>query len=464
MKAVSAVPRMHLGYVWVSAAAASLGGLLFGYDWVVIGGAKPFYEAFFGLNSPSLEGWAMSCALLGCLAGALLSGEVSEGLGRKRSLIIAALIFTASSLGTALSNSFSTFVVWRILGGVAIGLASCLSPVYIAELAPAAVRGMFVSLNELAIVLGILCAQTANFLIARPIPAGFTTSDILRSWNGQMGWRWMFGVTAIPSAIFFLAMLFAPESPRWLAPRNPLRARAVLDRIGGEAYALRVFAEIQATWRTGDTRREWHVLAERKNLRILLLGLALAALQQWCGINVLFNYAQEIFTAAGFTMSSMLFNILVTGVVMVAFTIVSLFMVDRFGRRVLMLGGCAGLSILYFAFGVLLRNGGHRFALLFLVLAAIACYAMTLAPMTWVILSEIFPNRIRGLAMAMATTSLWAACFVLTYTFPLLNRALGVGPTVWIYALVCACGFVLVWKKLPETKGKTLEAIESSWR
>jgi MFS family permease len=206
------------------------------------------------------------------------------------------------------------------------------------------------------------------------------------------------------------------------------------------------------------------MLAERKNLAILALGLALAVLQQWCGINIIFNYAQDIFAAAGFTISSMLFNILVTGVVMVTFTIVSLFMVDRFGRRILMLSGCASLAVIYAVFGFLLNQGSHRFLMLFLVLAAIACYAMTLAPMTWVILSEIFPNRIRGAAMAIVTTFLWAACFVLTYTFPLLKQNVGTATTIWIYGLICALGFLSVWKRLPETKGKTLEAIESSWK
>ena len=464
MIASQSVSSIRMRYVWPAAISASLGGLLFGYDWVVIGGAKPFYEAYFHLDSPANQGWAMSCALLGCLIGALVSGAASESLGRKRSLLIAAIIFTASSIGTALAPTFTLFVLWRMMGGTAIGLASCLSPVYIAELAPAAVRGMLVSLNELAIVLGILAAQTTNFLIARPVPAAATPLEILHSWNGQMGWRWMFGITAIPAAIFLLAMLFVPESPRWLAPRHPEKARFILERIGGPSYASQVLADIEKSLKTVHTTSEVAALVEGRNTGILALGIALAVLQQWCGINIIFNYAQDIFSAAGFTMSSMLFNILVTGVVMVVFTVISLFLVDRFGRRILMLSGCASLALLYSVLGLLMHQGSHRFVMLFLVLAAIACYAMTLAPMTWVILSEIFPNRIRGLAMAIATTSLWAGCFVLTYTFPLLKHVLGTGRTIWIYGLVCALGFVLVWLRLPETKGKTLEAIESSWK
>src|SRR5215813_10540642 len=204
-------------YVWIVCSVGALGGLLFGYDWVVIGGAKPFYEKFFGLSDPSQQGWAMSCALVGCLIGALVCGSLSDRFGRKLLLIIAALVFAVSSIGTAMASSFSLFAPWRILGGFAIGMASGLSPMYIAEVAPAQFRGKLVSLNQLTIVVGILLAQVVNWLIAKPVPVDATATQILQSWNGQVGWRWMFGVTAIPSTLFFMAMFTVPESPRWLA-------------------------------------------------------------------------------------------------------------------------------------------------------------------------------------------------------------------------------------------------------
>ncbi|MGB6431349.1 MAG: sugar porter family MFS transporter [Candidatus Acidiferrales bacterium] len=453
--------HFNMPYIWAISGAAALGGLLFGYDWVVIGGAKPFYEAYFHLQNPAREGWAMSCALVGCFIGALVSGMLSQKFGRKKSLMIAAFVFTISSLGIATADVFTAFVLWRISGGLAIGLASGLSPVYIAEAAPAAIRGMLVSLNELTIVLGVLMAQVMNWLIAKPVGADATPATILNSWNGQIGWRWMFGVTAIPSVIFFLAMFLVPESPRWLASRTPEKARRVLTRIGGESYASSVLAEIESTLDNVELEHSMIALFKSKFAKVLALGIALAVLQQFCGINVIFNYAQEIFAAAGYTVSTMLFNIVVTGCVMVVFTFVAIFTVDRLGRRTLMLAGCAGLCLIYIVLGYFYRHGSHGVHMLLLVISALACYAMTLAPITWVILSEIFPNRIRGAAMAVATMSLWAACFILTYTFPLLNHALGTGNTIWIYAAVCVAGFLLVAKWLPETKGKTLEAIES---
>jgi len=452
-------------YVWMIASIAALGGLLFGYDWVVIGGAKPFYEAFFGLTTPAQEGWAMSCALIGCFVGALISGVLNEALGRKRSLQIAAAAFLISACGTGMAWSFTAFVLWRITGGLAIGLASSLSPMYIAEISPASMRGKLVCLNELTIVLGLLAAQTMNWLIARPVAADSTPAEIVASWNGQIGWRWMFGVTAIPAAVFLLGMIVVPESPRWLALRGrTAEASSILTRIGGAPNAAFVMAEIESTSRSKGLASEWSALTRPRLRRILLLGISLAVLQQWCGINVIFNYAQDIFSAAGYSLSSMLFNIVVTGITMVIFTFIAIATVDGKGRRVLMLGGCAGLSTIYTLLGYLYSIHSHGIQMLVLVVAAIACYAMTLAPITWVILSEIFPGYVRGGAMALATMSLWVACFVLTYTFPLLNRGLGTAHTFWIYAVVCALGFFLVRRWLPETKGKTLEQIEASWK
>jgi len=442
-------------YVWWIASVAALGGLLFGYDWVVIGGAKPFYEAHFGLSSPQVQGWAMSCALVGCLVGAMLSGVLSERFGRKPALLAAALVFTASSVGTGMAPSFFAFVLWRMCGGLAIGLASSLSPMYIAEVSPARLRGRLVCLNELTIVLGILMAQVTNWLIA-----GQRTMD----WNAGLGWRWMFGATAVPAAVFLVGMLFVPESPRWLALRGrDDEARRTLERLGGVENASLVLAEIEESVHHSEHGGELQMLMGRKLRGVMLLGIGLAVLQQWCGINVIFNYAHDIFAAAGYGLSEILMDIVVTGVTMVLFTFLAIATVDRNGRRVLMLSGCAGLVAIYLTLGYFLRIHSKGVHMLALVVAALACYAMTLAPVTWVVLSEIFPSRVRGTAMAIATGSLWAACFVLTYTFPLLEAALGTAGTFWVYAGVCAMGFVAVKRWLPETRGRTLEEIEKQW-
>jgi sugar porter (SP) family MFS transporter len=456
-------------YVWWIAGIAALGGLLFGYDWVVIGGAKPFYESHFGISAPSMQGWAMSCALVGCFFGSLLSGALSERLGRKPALIIAAALFTVTSIGTGMAGSFTGFVMWRMSGGLAIGLASSLSPVYIAEVSPAGMRGRLVSLNELTIVTGVLSAEVMNWLIADGHFVRFANEAQMIAWNSATGWRWMFGATAVPAAIFLLGMFFVPESPRWLALRGrEQEARRTLVRLGGEESAAIVLAEIEESVRAAEHRAGF--AAELKQLlapglrAALVLGVSLAVLQQWCGINVIINYAHDIFAAAGYSLSDTMFNIVVTGITMLLFTFLAIATVDRGGRRVLMLGGCSGLAAIYVALGWFFHQHSQGVHMLALVVAALACYAMTLAPVTWVVLSEIFPSRVRGTALAISSASLWAACFVLTYTFPLLNASLGTAGTFWLYAGVCVLGFLGVRRWLPETKGKTLEEIEAFWK
>lgn len=456
---------MNHRYLWFVALISALGGFLFGYDWVVIGGAKPFYEAYFGITQPAREGWAMSCALVGCLAGAVSSGVLSERIGRRRALLISAAVFAISAIGTGSAMSFTAFVLWRIAGGVAIGMASGLSPVYIAEIAPAESRGKLVCLNELTIVLGILAAQTANWLIAKPVPIGASLADIQSSWNGQEAWRQMFEAAVVPATVFLVGVYFIPESPRWLARQGLWqRAMQVLTRFGGEDYGLMVVDEMRTSFHSESSSPIRVALGNPRLLPVLGIGVTLAMLQQWCGINVIFNYAQEVFSAAGYTLSNIFFNIVITGVVMCVFTFVAIATVERLGRRRLMLVGCAGLATLYVILGGLYFTNQHGLPLLVLVVAAIACYAMTLAPITWVILSEIFPNEVRGACMAICTTALWGACFILTYTFPLLNSSLGTARTFWIYAGVCAAGFLFVLRYLPETKQKTLEEIQRSWQ
>jgi SP family arabinose:H+ symporter-like MFS transporter len=454
---------MNTRYVLFITLVSAMGGLLFGYDWVVIGGAKPFYEAFFGIaDYPVLQGWAMSSALVGCVLGALASGALSDRYGRKLLLLTSAALFVLTSLGTGLAGSFSLFVVSRILGGAAIGLASNLSPMYIAEVSPAAVRGKFVSINQLTIVIGILAAQFVNWLIAEPVPPNAAPVEILHSWNGETGWRWMFWACAVPAVFFFLLMWFVPESPRWLAKKreNQEKARIILTRIGGAQYADEQLTAIRETFSSETDRVGYRELMQPGLRRVLTLGIVIAVFQQWCGINVIFNYAQEVFSAAGYGVSDILFNIVITGSVNLVFALVGMVTVDRLGRKALMLLGAGGLAAIYAVMGSMYYFQLQGLPLLLFVVMAIACYAMSLAPVTWVILSEIFPNRVRGLALSIATFSLWTACFFLTYTFPILNESLGASGTFWLYGAICVLGFWFIAAKLPETKGKTLEQIE----
>jgi sugar porter (SP) family MFS transporter len=450
--------KFILGITLVSA----MGGLLFGYDWVVIGGAKPFYERFFQITqSPYLQGWAMSSALVGCLFGAMFSGWLSDRYGRKLPLIGAAALFTISAIGTGAASQFAPFIIYRLIGGLGIGLASAISPMYIAEISPAQMRGRLVSINQLTIVIGILAAQFINYLIADRVAAGASNAEILQSWNGQMGWRWMFWAETFPALAFFVLAFFIPESPRFLAKSGKSDASLIiLKRIGGQEYALQEQKEIAETLRGSSSKIDWKVLKSKKVRPVLILGIVLAVFQQWCGINVIFNYAEEIFTEAGYSVGDMLFNIVITGTVNLIFTLLAMRMVDSWGRRKLMLLGSSGLAVIYFVLGSSYFFELKGLAILVLVLIAIATYAMTLAPITWVVLSEIFPNRVRGAAMALATTALWIACFVLTYTFPILNKLLNASGTFWLYAFICLSGFLFILKKLPETKGKTLEEIE----
>jgi len=452
------------GAVWLAAAVSALGGLLFGYDWVVIGGAKPFYEARFALTAPAVQAWAVSCALIGCLVGAMASGWLSERIGRRRSLLIAAVIFLVSALGTAEASGLASFVAWRIAGGTAIGMASGLSPLYIAEIAPARSRGKLVCLNQVAVVIGLLAAQIVNWLIAMPVPPDATMADIAASWNGTTGWRWMFAATAVPAAAFVMGCILIPESPRWLARRGDWQgARRVLDRLGMGATAERRLAEIREVLDAEGGKSVTAVLSQPRFRRVVVIGVVLAVLQQWCGINIIFNYGPDVFAAAGYPVSAALFNIVITGVVNCVFTFVAIATIEHWGRRRLLLLGCAGLAAIYVVLGACFLGGLEGLPLLLLIVAAIACYAMTLAPVTWVALAEIFPGEARGAGMAVATTALWAASFLLTFTFPLINAAAGTGLTFWLYAVICAGGLVFIFRSLPETKGKTLEQIEQGW-
>ncbi len=425
--------KLNRGFLYFICAVSAMGGLLFGYDWVVIGGAKPFYELYFGIaDSPFMQGLAMSTALLGCLVGAMVAGVAADRYGRKPLLTTSAVLFTVSAVATGLFNDFTLFNVARFVGGVGIGVASALSPMYIAEVSPAAIRGRMVSLNQMTIVLGILSAQIVNMLLARE-----TSVAESQAWNVAWGWRWMFWAETLPAALFLVMSCFIPESPVFLR----LKGAAAMSHHRRQEAGLKE-------------------LMEPKYGRVLLLGLVIAVFQQWCGTNVIFNYAQEIFVGAGFDVDGMFINIVITGIANVIFTIVALYTIERWGRRTLILIGAGGLGLIYLTLGTCYFLEVKGFAMVCLVVAAISVYAMTLGPVTWTLLAEIFPHRIRGVAMATCTFALWVGCCTLTFSFPSMNSALGSSGTFWVYSAICLCAFIFLFRNCPETKGKSLEQLE----
>ncbi|QNI36042.1 sugar porter family MFS transporter [Edaphobacter albus] len=453
------------GYVWGIALVAALGGLLFGYDWVVIGGAREFYEIYFHLTSANLVGWANSCALVGCLVGSLMAGSLADRLGRKPVLLVSAVLFAISSLLTGWASAFSSFILWRIVGGIAIGLSSNVSPLYIAELSPSYLRGRLVSLNQFAIVVGILLAQIVNWVLARPVPEHATPEVLLQSWNVQNGWRWMFSALVVPAVIFTFASLWIPESPRWLVNRRRFNeAQTTLERVGGKEYAKVELAGIECSsaMEQKTTSLAWRELMRPPVRRVVLVGMALAVLQQWTGINILFNYAAEVYRNAGYGANDIFLNIVITGTINLIFTLMSMLMIDKVGRRKLMIFGCIGIAASHFlcAFAYHARMGG--IAILALTLSAIACYALTLAPVTWVLIAEIFPQRVRAQGISIAISSLWIASFALTYSFPILDRRLGTASVFAAYGIICMLGCALVATSVRETKGQSLEEIETS--
>lgn len=456
---------LRLGYLWSVAFVAALGGLLFGYDWVVIGGAKPFYEVYFHLTSEALVGWANSCALIGCFVGSLLAGTCSDRLGRRKVLILSALLFALSSILTGWAHSFAAFIAWRITGGVAIGLASNVSPMYIAEISPASWRGRLVSLNQLAIVIGILGAQIANWRIADKVPPGLHGAALAASWNVQYGWRWMFTAVAVPALLLLVTAPLIPESPRWLATQLKMeQARDVLRRVGGDRYAHAELDSIRKALAAPTDQARWTDLLASPGRSLILIGIALAVLQQGSGINILFNYAEEVYRSAGYGVNDILLNIVITGAINLVFTIVAMLLVDRFGRRSLMIFGCLAIGFSHLLASLAYHAHLQGISVLILTLCAIACYAMSLAPITWVLITEIFPNQMRASAVSISVAALWVASFALTYTFPLLNQALGTAGAFLIYAAICFLGAAFVFFWVPETKGRSLEGVPGAGR
>lgn len=452
-------------YLWLISLTAALGGFLFGYDWVVIGGAKPFYEPFFNITSVGDQGWGTSSALIGCMIGAGICILISDKLGRKRLLIASGLLFSISAIGTALAGTFWEFNFYRIIGGVAMGVALNLSPLYIAELSPPEKRGKMVTINQLLIMIGVLLAQLINWQISladTQLADDASFEMIATSWSGQNGWRWMFAAEAIPALLFFVLMFFVPESVPWLIKnKEEGRARKILQRIGGNEYASDSIAEVKTTLKEGDFGQvNLKELFQKRIMKLLGIGIFLAFLQQWSGINVVIYYAADIFQAAGYNLKQMMLNIVVIGGVMVLSVFITIFTVDRFGRKKLLLIGTSAMAILYGLIGYFfyIDLGGN--AVVFAVLTNVMFYSFTLAPLLWVVLSEIFPTRIRGAAISIGALAHWIGNFTLTYFFPAIRENLGWANNFWLYGAICAFGFLVIYYVLPETKGKSLEEIE----
>lgn len=452
-------------YIWMITFTAAMGGFLFGYDFVVIGGAKPFYEPFFNLITPTQKGWGTSSAIVGCVIGTIICVLLSDKLGRKRLLIFSGFLFGLSALGTAFAGSFAAFNSYRLIGGVAMGAALNLSPMYIAEIAPADKRGILVTINQLMIMIGILAAQIVNLLISKldtELIASPTTQMIRESWSGQMGWRWMFGAEAIPALLFFILMFFVPESVRWLVKNGQEKqAYRILNKMGGEEFAELEVSDIKLTISNENIGRvNFKELLGNKVVKLIGLGVFLAFLQQWSGINVVIYYAADIFQAAGFNLQEMMVQIVAIGLVMLLSVFITIFTVEKLGRRKILLFATLLMALVYGLIGGSFFSGNTGTPVVVMMLFNVMLYSLSLAPLFWVVLSEIYPNRIRGAAMSIGATAHWVANFLLTFSFPTIKETIGWANNFWLYGFICLIGFIVLYFYLPETKGKTLEDIE----
>lgn len=422
---------------------SALGGYLFGFDFAVISGALPFLRDQFGLNE-YWEGFATGSLALGAIIGCLAAGRVADKYGRRPGLFLAALIFGVSSLAMAFASGLGVFITARFVAGIGVGMASLLSPMYIAEVSPAQYRGRMVSINQLTIVLGILITNLINYSLRN---------------SGPDAWRWMFGLGAVPSALFIIGVIWLPESPRWLLKvGKEQKGRAVLEKIGGTEFSSSSMDLIKLSLK-GNQQVSYKAVFEKAVFPAVMIGIVLAVFQQLCGINVVFNYPSNIFASIGASKDDQLLQTVFIGGVNLFFTILAMFLVDKIGRRPLMLFGALALAILYVIIAQLLSIQSAMVGIF--LLAAIGTYAISLGPVTWVLISEIFPNHVRGAASSIAVLCLWSAYFILTFTFPVLAKWIGMHHTFYLYSGICVLGFLFIRAKVKETKGKTLEELES---
>lgn len=447
--------KQGLQYVYKCTYVAAVGGLLFGYDTAVVAGAIGFIQQKYGL-SPAMMGWVASCALVGCVIGAMFAGSLSDRIGRKKVLMISAFAFAISSLGIMLPMGLNWFIVFRLIGGIGIGIASMLSPLYISEIAPANIRGRLISIYQMGIVLGILLIYFVNAWIA-----GMNNE----AWNIDSGWRWMFGSGLLPSLLFIFLLLNVPESPRWLAQQNRLaEAEDILRKVNGTEKAKEEMQSIRAALME-DKDASFGVLLQPGLRYVLFIGIVLAILSQVTGINAIMYYAPEIFKSSGDGASSALMQTVLVGVINTLFTVVAIRYVDKWGRKTLLLIGAAGMTICLALVGAAFYFGFNQGPLILVaILAYIAFFAISLGPLTFVVVAEIFPTHVRGRAMSVAIFFLWVAVFAVSQTFPMLQSSVGPATTFWIYMTMSVVAFFFVWRLVPETKEKSLEEIEQFWK
>jgi SP family xylose:H+ symportor-like MFS transporter len=452
--------KNNKNYILFIALSAALGGLLFGYDTAVISGAIGNLTEYFHLT-PVETGWAISSALVGCLIGAFFSDYLSNRLGRRATMLITAILFILNSVGTALPNSFTMFVLFRIVGGVGVGIASMVVPIYIAEIAPPKRRGALVGNYQLAIVIGIVVVYFVNYFIALQGDA---------QWNLNIGWRWMFGSEIIPSILFLVFIFLIPESPRWLLQKGKSeQAVAVLEKINAPEDVAQVQSEIQNSLEQED-KGQWNNLVNPIYKKALFVGIGLSILQQLTGINAILYYAPEIFKSLGSSTDASLLETSILGIVNLIFTLLAIKWVDKMGRKPLLYIGSAGMTISLAAVGIFIYNEAvGNYVLPFLILF-MASFSISWGPIVWVLLSEIFPNKIRSLALAISVFIQWVANFVVTQVFPSLieNQWLkdnfnGAFP-FYLFSLICLFSLFFVWKKVPETKNKSLEQMDALWK
>lgn len=445
--------QINMKYVTLVSIVAALGGLLFGFDTAVVSGAIGFMKEKFGLNEFQV-GWAVSSLIVGCILGAALTGIIADKFGRKKVLIAAALLFIIGTLGSAIPSTFSGYIIARMIGGLGIGITSTLCPLYNAEIAPAKYRGRLVALNQLAVVTGIFVVYFVNMGIAG-------MGD--HAWGVENAWRWMFGVGVIPGVLFLVLLFFVPESPRWLITQGrPADSLPILVKIHGEELARQEVLDIKESFKEkqGSLRDLF-----KPGLRLaLIVGVMLAVLQQVTGINAVMYYAPEIFKQAGAGTNGALVQTIMVGFINFIFTILALWLIDRVGRKALLLIGSSLMAVCLLVIGFAFQTG-HTSGLLILIsiLVYVAAFAISLGPVVWVIMSEIFPNHIRGKATAIASMMLWLADYVVSQSFPPLLSSAGPAITFWIFGVLALFTFLFTWRVVPETKGKSLEQIEEMW-
>ena len=441
-------------YTYLISAVAAFGGLLFGYDTAVIAGAIGYLQVKFEL-SPMLTGWAASSAIWGCVFGALFAGALSDKYGRKKVLLLSGLLFTLSALGSAVPDNLTQFVLARFIGGLGVGSASMLSPLYISEIAPAQIRGMLVTLYQLAIVFGINIIYIVNYLIAN-------THD--QVWNVQLGWRYMLGSEGIPAILFFVLLFFVPESPRWLVKENRSEeALKILNKIDRPEETHRILEEIKET--VNEEKGSFLDLFKPGIRKAMVVGSVLAFFSQVTGINAIIYYAPEIFKQVGFGSESALFQTMIIGFVNMLFTLVAIRFIDYWGRRTLLIWGISGMVSCLLGMGMFfyfeITSGS---LLLLFILGFIASFASSLGPIPWVLISEIFPTKTRGTAMSFSIVILWLGVVLITQFFPVLLSLFGGAFTFWIFMINALILLIFTLIFIPETKQKTLEEIQEIWK